>query len=133
MTLRDRLRGWRDRLLLDPRFHRWATAFPLTRPIARRESRALFDIEPQSSLARSFVRPVARKAAIRQDRPHIATEVDALRIARSIAAIPTRACDCDGDGSEQRDGVLHGQRTIARGRRADAAPLLTRAHAGRRP
>lgn len=44
MTLRDRLRGWRDRLLLDPRFHRWATAFPLTRPIARRESRALFDI-----------------------------------------------------------------------------------------
>lgn len=43
-SLRDRWRGWRDRLLLDPRFHRWATAFPLTRPIARRESRALFDI-----------------------------------------------------------------------------------------
>ncbi len=43
-SLRDRWRGWRDRLLLDPGFHRWATAFPLTRPIARRESRALFDI-----------------------------------------------------------------------------------------
>ncbi|MEQ9609313.1 MAG: methyltransferase [Kiloniellaceae bacterium] len=26
------------------RFQRWATAFPLTRPIARRESRALFDL-----------------------------------------------------------------------------------------
>ena len=99
----------------------------------QRRARALFDIEPQSSLARSFVRPVARKAAIRKDRPHIATEVDALRIARSIAAIPTRACDCDGDGSEQRDGGLHRRRTIARGRRADAAPRLTRARAGRRP
>lgn len=44
MTLRDRWRDWRNRRLLDPRFHRWATAFALTRPIARRESRALFDI-----------------------------------------------------------------------------------------
>ena len=43
-SLRDRWRQWRNRLLLDPRFHRWATAFALTRPIARRESRALFDI-----------------------------------------------------------------------------------------
>lgn len=43
-TLRDRWRTLRDRLLLDPRFHRWAAAFPLTRPIARHESRALFDI-----------------------------------------------------------------------------------------
>lgn len=43
-SLRDRWRSLRDRLLLDPRFHRWAAAFPLTRPIARRESRALFDI-----------------------------------------------------------------------------------------
>ena len=34
----------RDRLLADPRFHRWAVAFPPTRSIARRESRALFDL-----------------------------------------------------------------------------------------
>ncbi len=37
-------RGWRDRLLGDERFHRWAAAFPLTRPIARRRARALFDL-----------------------------------------------------------------------------------------
>jgi len=39
--------GWRslrDRLLADYRFQRWAAAFPLTRPIAQRRARALFDI-----------------------------------------------------------------------------------------
>jgi len=34
----------RDRLLASPRFQRWAAAFPLTRPIARRRTRALFDL-----------------------------------------------------------------------------------------
>lgn len=42
--LRSRWQAFRDRLLINPRFHRWAAAFPLTRPIARRESKALFDI-----------------------------------------------------------------------------------------
>ena len=40
----DRVRGWRDRTLADPGFRAWATRFPLTRPIARRRSRALFDL-----------------------------------------------------------------------------------------
>jgi len=43
-TWRDRWRTWRDRRLLDPGFHRWASASWLARFIARRESRALFDI-----------------------------------------------------------------------------------------
>lgn len=34
----------RDRLLASPRFHRWAARFPLTRPVARRQARALFDL-----------------------------------------------------------------------------------------
>ena len=34
----------RDRLLASPRFQRWASAFPLTRPLARRRARALFDL-----------------------------------------------------------------------------------------
>ncbi len=38
------MRAWRDRRLGDAQFRRWAAAFPLTRPIARREARALFDI-----------------------------------------------------------------------------------------
>lgn len=37
-------RDWRNRLLMSPRFQRAAAAFPLTRPLARREARALFDV-----------------------------------------------------------------------------------------
>jgi demethylspheroidene O-methyltransferase len=40
----DRWFSTRDRLLANPRFQRWATAFPLTRPIARRRARRLFDL-----------------------------------------------------------------------------------------
>lgn len=39
--------GWRglaDRLLASPRFRAWAAAFPLTRPVARRRARELFDV-----------------------------------------------------------------------------------------
>lgn len=36
--------AWRDRTLADPRFRAWAARFPLTRPIARRRARALFDL-----------------------------------------------------------------------------------------
>jgi demethylspheroidene O-methyltransferase len=38
------LRAWRDRRIADPRFRAWAARFPLTRPRARREARALFDL-----------------------------------------------------------------------------------------
>jgi demethylspheroidene O-methyltransferase len=40
----DRCLGVRDGLLASPRFQRWAAAFPLTRPVARRRARALFDV-----------------------------------------------------------------------------------------
>lgn len=36
--------GWRNRLLASPRFQRFAARFPLTRPIARRRARELFDL-----------------------------------------------------------------------------------------
>ncbi len=42
--LRDRLFAARNRLLAHPRFQRWASTFPLTRPIARRRAGALFDL-----------------------------------------------------------------------------------------
>jgi demethylspheroidene O-methyltransferase len=35
---------WRNRLLSDPRFQRWAADFPLTRPIARSRAKGLFDL-----------------------------------------------------------------------------------------
>jgi demethylspheroidene O-methyltransferase len=40
----DRLIAIRDRLLSSAHFRRWSVAFPLTRPIARRRTRALFDL-----------------------------------------------------------------------------------------
>jgi len=41
---RDHCFAVRDRLLASRRFQRWATTFPLTRPIARRRARQLFDL-----------------------------------------------------------------------------------------
>jgi demethylspheroidene O-methyltransferase len=40
----ERWRGLRDTLLSSRRFQRWAAAFPLTRPVARRHAAALFDL-----------------------------------------------------------------------------------------
>jgi demethylspheroidene O-methyltransferase len=40
----DRYLAIRDRWLSSPRFQRWAAAFPLTRPTARKRARALFDV-----------------------------------------------------------------------------------------
>jgi demethylspheroidene O-methyltransferase len=40
----DRFWSVRDRLMASAGFRRWAAAFPLTRPIARRRSRDLFDL-----------------------------------------------------------------------------------------
>lgn len=44
LSLRDRLASLRNRLVASPRFQRFAAAFPLTRPIAERQSQALFDL-----------------------------------------------------------------------------------------
>lgn len=44
LTWRDRVLAVRDRIVGDRRFQRWAAGFPLTRPIARRQAQALFDL-----------------------------------------------------------------------------------------
>ncbi|HYN79780.1 MAG TPA: methyltransferase dimerization domain-containing protein, partial [Lamprocystis sp. (in: g-proteobacteria)] len=44
MSLHRRWLALRNRLLASPRFQRWASGFPLTRPIARRRARSLFDL-----------------------------------------------------------------------------------------
>lgn len=44
MAWSDRYLALRDRWLSSPKFQRWAAAFPLTRPTARRRARALFDV-----------------------------------------------------------------------------------------
>ncbi len=42
--LLDRWLAWRDSLIGSRTFRRWAAAFPLTRPIAQRRARGLFDL-----------------------------------------------------------------------------------------
>lgn len=44
LSLLDRILAKRDQLIASDRFRRWASAFPLTRPIAQRRARQLFDI-----------------------------------------------------------------------------------------
>lgn len=43
-SLIERLRDFRNRKVSDPAFRRWAARFPLTRPVARRQAGALFDL-----------------------------------------------------------------------------------------
>lgn len=40
----ERLRDFRNRKVSDPAFRRWAARFPFTRPVARRQAAALFDL-----------------------------------------------------------------------------------------
>ena len=44
LSLRDRWRAFRNARLADTRFQRWAAKFPLTRPTAQKNARALFDV-----------------------------------------------------------------------------------------
>jgi len=44
LSLTDRFFAWRDRVVASPGFQRWAAAFPLTRPIVRRQASQLFDL-----------------------------------------------------------------------------------------
>ena len=43
-SLRERFRAWLHRRIADPDWQRWAAAFPLTRPLAQKRTRALFDL-----------------------------------------------------------------------------------------
>jgi demethylspheroidene O-methyltransferase len=40
----ERWRDWRNRTIARPAFQRWAANFPLTRPVARRNAREVFDL-----------------------------------------------------------------------------------------
>jgi demethylspheroidene O-methyltransferase len=43
-SLRERFLAFRDRMVSKPAFREWAARFPLTRPLARRRARQLFDL-----------------------------------------------------------------------------------------
>jgi demethylspheroidene O-methyltransferase len=42
--LQNRFFAWRDQIVANSRFQRWAAAFPFTRPVASAQSRKLFDL-----------------------------------------------------------------------------------------
>jgi demethylspheroidene O-methyltransferase len=44
LSLKERFLAFRNRMVANPRFREWAARFPLTRPMARRRARALFDL-----------------------------------------------------------------------------------------
>lgn len=77
-ALADRLRDARNRLISSPRFQRWAAAFPLTRPIARRRASSLFDLSAgfvYSQMLAAFVE--LELGALLGRRPRTAAEVAA--------------------------------------------------------
>lgn len=61
LSIANHVLSWRDRLLQDPKFQRWAARFPLTRPIASRQAKAAFD------LCAGFVYSQALLACIKLD------------------------------------------------------------------
>ena len=105
-ALRERWRALRNHLVASPRFQRWAAGFPLTRGIARRNTRALFD------LCAGFVYAQILTACVRLDLFRILSEgplpVDvlarrlglppgnALRLLRAAASLRLLAALPDG-------------------------------------
>lgn len=82
MTLRPRWLRFRNRLLASSRFQEWASAFPLTRPRARAEAAALFD------LVGGFVHSQILSACV---------ELDLLARLPATTAALAAACDLPPD------------------------------------
>ncbi|MCJ2012983.1 acetylserotonin O-methyltransferase [Methylobacterium sp. J-076] len=86
-SLPDRWLALRNRLVASPRFQRWAAGFPLTRRIARRNTRGLFD------LCAGFVYAQVLTACIRLDLFRILAEGPATgdALAPRLGLAPDRA------------------------------------------
>lgn len=94
---RGRWITWRNRVLASPRFQRFASRFPLTRPVARRRARTLFDLVAGFTYSQILAACVeTRLLGLLADGPldtvAIATRVDlpvegAQRLLRAAAAL----------------------------------------------
>ena len=101
----ERLASLRDRLLINPRFLRWAAAFPLTRLVARRRARALFDLCAGLRLFADSVR-LRRAPPVRP----------AARTVRRIEVLATRLGLTAGGGHAPARGGSFETRRAARSR-----------------
>ena len=89
--------NWRNRRIADPRFQRWAAAFPLTKPVADRNAKALFDVFAVLVYAQLLAAPAElelfdKLSAGARDAPDIARETrlpeaSALTLLRAGAAL----------------------------------------------
>lgn len=88
-ALGERFRRWRNRLVRSRGFQRWAAAFPLTRPIARKRAARLFD------LCAGFVYSQILAACVRLKLLEVLD--DAPRTVSEVA----RACALPEDGARR--------------------------------
>jgi demethylspheroidene O-methyltransferase len=89
VRLRRPWTAWRDRLLANPRFARWALAFPLTRPLVRSYERRLFDLMAGFTYSQVLAAVVQLRVLDRlAEAPQTADEL-AAQIALSPAATAT--------------------------------------------
>lgn len=121
--VREFLLAWRDRLLGSARFQRAAARFPLTRPLARRRARTLFDLSAgfvYSQILFACVRSRLLESLAEGPRsvPSIAHAIDlpeaaALRLLRGAASL--RLVQAAGDGYRLGDlgAVMLGNPSIA--------------------
>jgi len=114
-ALGQRLRRWRNRLVRSRGFQRWAAAFPLTRPVARKRAARLFD------LCAGFVYSQILAACVRlkllellDDAPRTVAEVaracalpedGARRLLAGVAALGLAEARRDGHYELSMDGA----------------------------
>ncbi|RIA56737.1 methyltransferase [Dichotomicrobium thermohalophilum] len=88
-SLGERLRRWRNRLVRSAAFQRWAAAFPLTSPVARKRAARLFD------LCAGFVYSQILAACVRLKLLELLDEAP-----RSVAEV-AQACALPEDGARR--------------------------------
>jgi demethylspheroidene O-methyltransferase len=120
---RGRWVGWRNRLLGSPRFQRFASRFPLTRPIARRRASALFDLVAGFTYSQILAACIETGlldilAEGPQDATTVAARTDlpiagAVRLLRGGAALALVEAVGDGWALGSGGAALRGNRGIA--------------------
>lgn len=123
LTLRRRWIGWRNRLLSSPSFQRFATGSWLTRRVARRHARALFDLVAGFTYSQILAACIETGLIeVLADGPHdtaaVAARVDlpvmgAERLLRAAAALGLAERLGDGWVLGSAGAALRGNRGIA--------------------
>ncbi|WP_375398623.1 methyltransferase [uncultured Sphingomonas sp.] len=122
-NIKKRWIGWRNGWLSSPRFQRFAVRFPLTRPVARRRARALFDLVAGFTYSQILAACIeTRLLEVLADGPHdvatVAARIDlpvagAERLLRAAAALGLSEAVGSGWALGSGGAALRGNRGIA--------------------